>query len=176
MDHPARRAAAVACRAAAVACRADGSLPTARPANRAITGYGRQGCGGRSARQAPVRQFPGRTAHRCTSDSEVRARRLLAGMRAALGSVGTADNSLYARAVSQSRLRRALASAQAPFLFPMQLSVEELERSWPGRSARRMSLACRGAAAGTCRQAARSPGAAWSSQGRTFRVRNGPWR
>lgn len=65
--------------------------------------------------------------------SEARAGQLLGQVRAALKSTGTTGNSLYARTMPQGRLRRQLASAAVPLLFPLQLTVPELAGllAWP---------------------------------------------
>jgi hypothetical protein len=65
--------------------------------------------------------------------SDERAGQLLSGVRAALRSTGTSSNSLYVRVRPQGRVRRTLDEAKAPFLFPIQLTAEELTGllAWP---------------------------------------------
>jgi hypothetical protein len=67
------------------------------------------------------------------ASTDARASQLLGNVRAALGSVRTADNALYERSGSQPRLQNALSSAKVPFLFPVQLTAGELSGllAWP---------------------------------------------
>lgn len=62
-----------------------------------------------------------------------RADHLLAGVRAAFGSVRTAANTIYMRSTPQRRAQRRLAQGDAPVFFPMQLAARELAGllAWP---------------------------------------------
>ena len=65
--------------------------------------------------------------------SDERAGQLLGGIRAALTSTRTPQNTLYVRTSPQGRLHAALDSVRVPLLFPMQLTAEELTGvlAWP---------------------------------------------
>jgi hypothetical protein len=65
--------------------------------------------------------------------SEGRAGQILGNVRAALGSVHTAANGLYVRALPSAGLTKRLIVARAPLLFPMQLTATELAGllAWP---------------------------------------------
>jgi hypothetical protein len=65
--------------------------------------------------------------------SEARAEQLLGSIQTALKSTRTTANTLYVRIARQGRLRQAISEAKVPFLFPMQLTAEELTGllAWP---------------------------------------------